>query len=481
MRKLFLPFIFFSILLCLGCGSNSGGVPGFIPKGNFSAASLNGQYVYQIQGFDFSQSVNGVPYREAGVFTANGAGSITTATDDFSEGSTVFTTVSTGSYTINNDGTGNVSFNNALGTITLAVTMVTTSKVYLVEADQTLNAGGLAEKQDPTAIATAPSGTFIFKEHDINTVQSIGSVGTFTTAGGTVSSGSKDVNTAGILSSLTLTAGSFNAPDSTIGRGTGTFTDSTPTTSSFFYYIVDANNVRFLDGDVGVVGLGQAERQTGTPTLSGSYAFGSQGDTVGFLSSLNSAGRFTANGGAITAGARDAVQDGNSVVNVAFTGSYTQTSNGRAVLTISTAANNNLIVWMESPSRGFFVVNDASTIQEGTLDLQQSAAFSNSTMNGQFGFIMDGFDSGGAKDRVGTLQWDGSGKLILNEFTNAAGVPTGPIVLSGSYSVSGNGRATGSISTLSNNLIFYMISGTDAYVVQNDAGVQISGTISKQQ
>jgi hypothetical protein len=54
-------------------------------------------------------------------------------------------------------------------------------------------------------------------------------------------------------------------------------------------------------------------------------------------------------------------------------------------------------------------------------------------------------------------------------------------VLSGSYSVSGNGRATGSISTLSNNLIFYLISGTDAYVVQNDAGVQISGTISKQQ
>ena len=42
-------------------------------------------------------------------------------------------------------------------------------------------------------------------------------------------------------------------------------------------------------------------------------------------------------------------------------------------------------------------------------------------MNGQFALIMDGFDAGGAKDRVGTLQWDGSGKLILNEFTNADG------------------------------------------------------------
>ncbi len=242
---------------------------------------------------------------------------------------------------------------------------------------------------------------------------------------------------------------------------------------------MDANNIRFLDGDVGVVGLGRAERQTGTPTLSGSYAFGSQGDTIGFLSSMNSAGRFTANGGAITAGARDAVQDGSSVVNVAFTGSYTQTGNGRAVLSLSTAANNNLIVWMVSPSRGFFVVNDPNTIQEGTLDLQQRNVLKfddERAVRIRHGRIRQRRREGpGGNAAVGRF-----GKTILNEFTNAAGVPTGPIVLSGTYSVSGNGRATGTINTLSNNLIFYLISGTDGYVLQNDAGVQISGTISKQ-
>ena len=92
-----------------------------------------------------------------GVFTANGAGVITAATDDFSEGNTFLTTNSTGVYTINIDGTGTLSLNNALGTITLAVTMVSGSKVYLVEADSALNAGGLGEKQDPTAIAAAPA------------------------------------------------------------------------------------------------------------------------------------------------------------------------------------------------------------------------------------------------------------------------------------------------------------------------------------
>jgi hypothetical protein len=69
----------------------------------------------------------------------------------------------------------------------------------------------------------------------------------------------------------------------------------------------------------------------------------------------------------------------------------------------------------------------------------------------------------------------------LNEFTNANGVITAPIILSGSYSVANNGRATGSISNLSNNLVFYVVSGSDAYTVQNDSGVQISGSIGKQQ
>ena len=482
MRKLYLPLGLVS-LLCIytACGSSNGFVPGFIPQGNFSNASLNGQYVYQIEGFDFRNSTSGVAYREAGVFTANGSGGLTSVTDDFSEGSTVLTTNSTGSYAISSDGTGNLSFNNPLGTINLAVTIVSSSKVYLVEGDTVLNAGGLAEKQDSTAIAAAPSGTFVFREHDIDAVQSAGSVGAFTLAGGTVSAGSKDVNRAGLLTSLTFTGGSFNAPDPLTGRGTGTLTDSSPATTSFFYYIVDGNNLRFLAGDVGVVGSGRAEKQTGTPALSGSYAFGSEGDTINFLSSVNTAGRFTVSNGAISGGARDTVQDGSSIVNTTFTGTLTQAASGRATVALSTAANSNLVVWMISPARGFFVVDDPTTIQEVTLDLQQTTNFSNATMNGQYGLIMDGFDSGFAKDRVGTLQWNGSGKLVLNEFTNSNGVITVPIVLSGTYSVSSNGRTTGSINSLSNNLVFYLVSGSNAYVLQNDSGVQIDGTISKQQ
>jgi hypothetical protein len=481
MKTLYLCLGLLSLLFCAACGSSNGGVPGFIPKGNFSNASLSGQYVYQIEGFDFSHLNTVSAYREAGVFTANGSGAITRATDDLAEGNGVVTTVSTGSYTIGNDGTGTLSFNNALGTITLQVTLVSASKVYIVEGDTLLNAGGLAEKQNLAAIAAAPTGTFVFREHDLNssTLQSVASVGAFTVGGGVASNGNKDVNTGGAFSSLTFT-GSFNAPDTTTGRGSGTFTDSALATSSFNYYIVDANNVRFLAATTGVVGDGRAELQSGTPALSGSYAFGSKGDT-GSLGGVNMAGRFTASGGSITAGARDSVQDGGTATNVSFTGTFTQAASGRAVLSLSTAANSNYVVWMVSPTRGLFLVNDSSTVQDGSLDLQQVSSFSNSTMNGQFGFVMDGFDVGQTpKDRVGTLQWDGSGKLILNEFTNTAGSPS-TATLSGHYAVSANGRTGSSISNLSSNLIFYLVSGNDAYVVQNDSNVELNGTISKQQ
>ena len=55
------------------------------------------------------------------------------------------------------------------------------------------------------------------------------------------------------------------------------------------------------------------------------------------------------------------------------------------------------------------------------------------------------------------------------------------MTLSGNYAVSANGRTGASISNLSSNLIFYLVSGNDAYVVQADPDVELNGTISKQQ
>src|SRR5256885_9405705 len=84
MRQLSFAFGLVILTFCVACGSGSKS-PIFVPKGNFSNASLSGQYVYQISGFDFRNNGNGLPYREAGVFVADGNGNITGGADDFSE------------------------------------------------------------------------------------------------------------------------------------------------------------------------------------------------------------------------------------------------------------------------------------------------------------------------------------------------------------------------------------------------------------
>ena len=115
--------------LSVGCVTGDG-VRGFVPRGNFSDASLSGQYVYQISGLDFSTNFNGTPYREAGVFVADGNRHITGGMDDFAEGSgDVASNPVTGSYSVNNDGTGQITLNAGSATLTFAVTMVSSSKV----------------------------------------------------------------------------------------------------------------------------------------------------------------------------------------------------------------------------------------------------------------------------------------------------------------------------------------------------------------
>src|SRR4029077_20245756 len=205
MKKLFLPLGLFSLMFCGGCGSSGPGP--FIPKGNFSNASLKGQYVYQLSGTDTTNGVNAFPYYEAGVFVADGIGNLTNVSDDFSEGATPTLTTGAGTYSIKNDGTGSLTLNNALGTVTLAVTIVSSSKAYLIEADAGLNSSGMAELQDSTATSSAPGGTFAFRLHTANTSQmfslSAASVGVFTASGGTVSTGTMDVDRGGTLNNGT--------------------------------------------------------------------------------------------------------------------------------------------------------------------------------------------------------------------------------------------------------------------------------------
>ncbi|MGH9517439.1 MAG: hypothetical protein ACRD3P_17365 [Terriglobales bacterium] len=493
-----------SLAVTAGCGGAGVVIPH--PTGNYSNASFKGSYVYEIRGI----LVDSTPYREDGVITADGNGNITGGIDGFANSNTggaIQSSASvTGTYTIANDGTGQILLGSTgLGTlasvsqISLALTLASTSQARLMEADAFASGSGTAELQTATAISSAPNGTFVFRMHqevDAQNSTSASQVGFFTIASGSLSSGSMDQNLFPVgVSSLTLTGGTFNAPSS-LGTGTGSFTDSTPSTTNFIYYIV--NNAKFilLVSNSGAVGSGSAELQTGAVDsgLQGTYAFGSSGDDFQFNNEVATVGEFTGSGATISAGQLDALQDGtNYSQDVAFTGTATTTTNnpspqGRVQITLNeSGVSVPVIFWMVSPTRAFFLDNLTTRAEDGTADLQTVTSFSGATFKGQFALLMDGMDtSPEGLARIGTLQFDGSSKLTLVELVNASQAGTGannPGALAGTYQVGSGGRFTGSLSNSGGGLdvVGYAVSGSQAYVMQTDAGDNTSGTIQLQQ
>lgn len=510
-----------SLLAATGCGGS-----GFTlahPMGHYTNASLKGSYVYEVHG---AWPPNGSiePYREAGVFTADGAGHITAGIDEFegtmASGSSASLSGSfSGSYSINNDGTGSIFLGptvlgNAFGTsgsqIGFGITLVSSSKVQLIEGDSFADGAGVAELQDSAAITTAPNGTFVFRVHQEITASSnqapASQVGGFTLAGG-AGSGAMDQNLGGAFTSPNVTW-SFSAPGS-FGTGTATLTDaSTGNATGFFYYIVNSAKFDLLTSNPSSVGSGSAEAQTGAVSsgLSGNYAFGSRGDdtnyTQGLYGTVATVGAITTGGGTIT-GSEDSMQDGNLTSN-GFPGTCSSTVSAGGVsgrVLVTNISGNPCsgtvaeVFWMVSPSRAFFLDNSTNTFDDGTADLQTAGSFSASVFTGQYALIMDGWDLSGVSfgispqvlARVGTLQFDGSSKLTLSELANGSNSGAGaqnPGVLTGRYSVSSNGRATGTVSnggTPPIDLVMYGVSNSKAYVLQSDLGFVTSGTLELQQ
>ena len=84
-EKVLLVSVLGLLSFSLACGS-SGSRSNPPVKGNFSNASLIGQYTYSLSGTSEISNTNSfASYTEAGVFTADGKGNISGGTDDFAQ------------------------------------------------------------------------------------------------------------------------------------------------------------------------------------------------------------------------------------------------------------------------------------------------------------------------------------------------------------------------------------------------------------
>jgi hypothetical protein len=483
------------IFLTAGCGSGGGPI---VPiGGGFSTASLKGQYVISQTGIGLNQArTSNDPFSETIVLTADGGGHLTIPVDDFNQDGTPYglTSSLTGTYSIASDGTGSLLFDNS----DYAITMIDDSHFYVIEQDTFATASGFGEKQDTTA---APSGTFVFKAHNLKTSSRVGGI---TITSGAISGTEDLLNLGALSSSVAITSSvAMTAPDSN-GRGTFKLSDGT----LFGYYVVNAGKFHIMSSS-GALEIGQAEAQVApaggfslaTLPAAASYVFGSSGDTsVSGTAGIHSAGVFTTDGaGNIEAGsstvpgAVDYVQDSTVNSNLAVSGgTYTLDASGNGNGTINLALSGGTIsqqiFWMVNGSRAYFLANNTAAVEDGTFSQQTGGPFT--ALTSQAAFVMDGFDVT-YKDRVGAFKptatsfnWNQAANSFDPTVSNG-GLPSA-IGTNGTYQVSSNGRATVVVngvtaSGVNPGVVFYLSSANSGFMVQEDiVGYDIGGAFSQQ-
>ena len=470
------------IFLTAGCGSSGTSV---IVKGGFNNASLKGTYSFTVKGYGFNAGTLTAAnfFIEGGVLTSDGNGNITAGTDDFVEaaGNTTqaFSDSVTGTYGINSDGTGDLTLNFAGGGQEVyRITLSDTGNLYMEEDDGGGTSAGSAYLQTS---ATTPAGTFVFRTHD---VQVSATMGTMAISGGAVSGSYIMAQNGAAVTGSIGAGGNMTAP--TGGRGTITYSVN-GTTHTAEYYVVSASKFLLFDTTPGILSIGLAEQQSNgafsAASLSGSYAFGSSGETIssGFV---NTVGVFTTDGvSQITAANYDSVQDGTVSSDQTTTGTYlidNSVGNGSGSFTIGGLTRD---LWMVSPSRAYFIAINGTNVEDGTID-QQSGTIG---LSAQAAFFMDGYDGVAAllKDRVGTLVPSGTDSLGTNyvtSFFDPVGLAGGSNsqAFSGTYSIASNGRTTTQLNGFTNNLVLYLTSNSTGYMLQADSGVNMSGTFKAQ-
>jgi len=479
--------------LAIGCSDSTSMIPSQA-GGPSSNASLKGNYNYVFAGSYFNSSSTNGAYERAGVFVADGKGNLTSGVDDLTQGGSLSSNQFTGSYAIAADGTGLMTMNISNGQqLQWALTIAPSGRVYLIEFDPTASGSGQAVPQSASALSNTPAGTFVFRVHsyeaNVPSQGSVSAVGNLVFNSGSAS-GSEDVVRFEALSSLTFT-GSLTAPDAN-GRGTVNLTDSAGFATTYMYYIVDSQTLNLLETDLAHLGTGSAFEQNAVPfskaSLENGFTFRSFGDTQNHQDGVNSAGAFTSDGaGNITSGDYDSNQDGVPLQNASLTGTYNVETNGRVTLNLNpTMPSQTLspiqeIAWMIDSSRAVFLMNVPGLAEDGRLTQQRGGPFSASSLNGNYSFLMFGYDQQSPIeiDRVGTMAFDGSSTVTLtNYFVNRGGSRSQTQSSAGNYSVSANGRLSASINGVTNALVIYLNSSGAGDLILGDTGDEVSGSIA---
>jgi hypothetical protein len=434
-------------------------------------AELSGQYAFLLQGFDASG-----PVAIAGSFVADGKGNLTSGIEDINRTSGVAASLAfTGTYSVNADNRGTMTLTSTQGasTFTFALGSIVTGVASLghaIEFDATgTSAAGIIKKQDTTAFSLAAiSGNFATGMSGAgSTGLAFALAGSFTANGlGTISAGALDTKGAGLVAADTAFTGTYTVAAN--GRGTSTLTVGTSVINQAFY-VISANELLMMSTDplsttnaiYGGSVLKQAAGSFTNASLNGASVLAVEG-----FSNTGVSNAVTIQVGVITStgtGTFTISADGNKgglLDPITASGTYTVAANGRTPITDIT---HSWVIYLVGLNQGFIVdANPSATA--GMLQPQSGGPFTGASLSGTFIF-----GDGPPVVKTSTLQSgvasaDGISNVSGTIDQNKAGVLTGGMALTDTYTVAANGRVV----LNGSKQIMYIISPSKAVVVNSD-------------
>jgi hypothetical protein len=465
---------------------------------------LKGSYAFLFKGFDTAG-----PVLAAGVFLANGSGSITGGSEDVNRLTSLTRVTSaatlTGTYAIGSDGRG---------TMTLTATdkhLVTVTSAYQLVLDSDGNARFFEnDSANPTpppfpthgsGIIKLRSGTnfaagnlsgnyaFAFSGQDLDGKPS--ALAGFVHADGlqTLSPGLVDFNDAAMFNPQNQLSGNF-AVTGTAGRGTAVF-DFAPLGSpqvslQYAFYFVSPTDLFFVSSDVadathpllaGEMILQDPSVKFDQTALSGpSIATGTGLDTnaSAFVGRLLTADPACANPSAVSL----VFNQNDGGVNSApapLCGTYSVNPNGRVSFT--SLGSRVAAAYLTGRNQGFLIGSDtASTL--GQIEPQTGAPFSLTSVQGGYTLSAPATAEKNVKNLLGQLsclKGDGSMSGTVDEI-DPDGTPntfsSATLTFTLTDAARGRGAVTTNTALLPANLAFYIVSPSKIRLISTDNGDQ---------
>jgi hypothetical protein len=401
-----------------GCGGNGSTIIPPPPAGNFSNASLNGQYAFSMRGVDLN---SGAFIARVGSILADGQGHITAGLVDVldlgSASPAATVTISNGTYQIQANGRGLIVLNvTGGGSLQLSASLQSGSHGNLVQTDGLASTSGELELQTPPQFSVnAINGKYVFDLSGISfagpTPSLLSLVGEFGADGnGNITGGTADVNDSSFApSGATAVAASTyqldtNGNGTNFGRGMITLDGRT-----YAFYIVDSTRVELLEEDSLGGSAGPAILQTGViPTqdsaFRGSFAFLAGGSrTTGNFGPIARVGRFTADGaggiGTISffqnsGGNTAQVSPASGISSANYSMDANNAGSGRGTFTFRDSAVGTVtyVFYLYSPTRA--VIQDVSSgiVAGGTMVPQSGASYTTADLAGNYSFGWSGVE-----------------------------------------------------------------------------------------